>query len=62
MADLQNTSNSTTNITNKASLVTDLNASSVSQEQYTHARNAVRNSKEGDLGTMSTVLELLIIL
>jgi hypothetical protein len=52
MADLQNTSNSTTNVTGKAGLVTDLNSSVMSAEQYSHARNAVRNSKEGDLGTI----------
>jgi hypothetical protein len=50
--DLQNTSNVSTNVTGKAGLVTDLNSSLVSQEQYSHARNAVRNSKEGDLGTI----------
>jgi hypothetical protein len=49
---LQNTSNVTTNVTPKAGLVTDLNASSVGPEQYTYARNTVRNSKEGDLGTI----------
>lgn len=53
MADkLQNTSSVTTNGTGKAGLVTDLNDSLLSQEQYSHARNAVRNSKEGDLGTI----------
>lgn len=50
--DLKNTSDASTNVTGKAALVTDLNASHVSPEQYTHARNAVRNSKEGDLGTI----------
>lgn len=50
--DLQNTSSVSTNVTGKAGLVTDLNSSLVSQEQYSHARNAVRNSKEGDLGTI----------
>lgn len=38
--------------TNKAGLITDLNPSFVSKEQYTHARNATRNSKDGDLGTV----------
>lgn len=52
MADLQNTSNISTNMTGKAGLVTDLNPSLMSPEQYSHARNAVRNSKEGDLGTI----------
>lgn len=50
--DLKNTSDVSTNVTGKAALVTDLNATHVSNEQYTHARNAVRNSKEGDLGAI----------
>lgn len=49
---LQNTSSTTTNVTGKAGLVTDLTDSLVSNEQYTHARNAVRNSKNGDLGSI----------
>lgn len=53
MADLQNTSNASTNVFSGAALVTDLNSSHVSEQQYSHARNAVRNSKEGDLGTIS---------
>lgn len=53
MADnLQNTSDSTTNVTGKAGLVTDLNDSLIGQEQYSHARNLVHTSKEGDLGTL----------
>ena len=48
--------NSTTQIEtvapNRAALVTDLNSSYISKEQYSHARNAVRNSKDGDLGTI----------
>lgn len=53
MADkLNNTSDVSTNATGRAALITDLNSSIVSQEQYTHARNAVRNSKEGDLGAI----------
>lgn len=52
MADLQNTSSASTNMAGKAGLVTDLNPSFVSNEQYSHARNVVRNSKEGDLGTI----------
>lgn len=47
-----NTSKVDTNIVNKPALVTDLNSSYVSKEQYSHARNAVRNSKDGDLGTI----------
>lgn len=49
---LQNTSSVTTNSIRKAGLVTDLNDSLVNEEQYTHARNAVRNSKDGDLGAI----------
>ncbi len=52
MADLQNTSDISTNMTGKAGLVTDLNPSFLSPEQYSHARNAVRNSKDGDLGSI----------
>jgi hypothetical protein len=53
MADnLQNTSSVDTNITSKAALVTDLNSSYHSKEMYSHARNIVRNSKDGDLGTV----------
>lgn len=52
MADLKNTSNVTTNITSKPALVTDLNSSYIDKDQYSHARNAVRNSKDGDLGTI----------
>lgn len=53
MADKQqNTSKVDTNVSNKAALVTDLNSSYVSNEQYSYARNAVRNSKQGDLGTI----------
>lgn len=52
MADLQNTSNVDTNSTNKASLVTDLNSQYLGEQSYSYARNAVRNSKEGDLGAI----------
>lgn len=53
MADnLQNTSSQTVNSASKPSLVTDLNDSYVSDQQYSHARNAVRNSKDGDIGTI----------
>lgn len=45
-------SNISTNITGKPALVTDLNPTYVKEDQYTHARNAVRNSKEGDLGSI----------
>lgn len=48
----QNTSDASTNATGKAGLVTDLNDSLVTNEQYSHARNAVRNSKDGDLGSI----------
>jgi len=49
---LKNTSDASTNMTAKAGLTTDVNPSFVSPEQYSHARNAVRNSKEGDLGAI----------
>lgn len=53
MADkLQNTSTTDTTVTSKAGLVTDLNSSYIGKDQYSYARNAVRNSKEGDLGTI----------
>ena len=52
MADKQNTSKVDTNVSNRAALITDLNSSYISNEQYSHARNAVRNSKQGDLGTI----------
>lgn len=59
MAKATNTSDASTNVTGKAGLITDLNPTYVSQEQYTHARNAVRNSKEGDLGTISNEPSLI---
>lgn len=49
---LTNTSQVTTNVTSKAGMVTDLNSSYLGEDNYSHARNAVRNSKEGDLGTI----------
>lgn len=52
MSDLQNTSQITTNATTKAGMITDLNPSYIGEDSYSHARNAVRNSKEGDLGTI----------
>lgn len=53
MADqLQNTSTVETVVTSKPGLVTDLNSSYLGKESYTHARNVVRNSKDGDLGTI----------
>ena len=39
-------------VTSKPALVTDLNSSYVNKEQYTHARNAVRASRDGDLGSI----------
>lgn len=48
--------NSTTDIDTlaapKAALITDLNSSYIGKDQYSHARNAVRNSKDGDLGSI----------
>ena len=52
MSDFQNTSSVNTVATSKAGLVTDLNSSYLGKESYSHARNAVRNSKDGDLGTI----------
>lgn len=52
MANEQQTSTQDTVVSSKAGLSTDVNASYISKEQYTHARNAVRNSKDGDLGTI----------
>jgi hypothetical protein len=49
---LQNTSKVDINIISKPALVTDINSSFVSKEQYSFARNAIRNSKDGDLGTI----------
>jgi len=49
---LQNTTQVTTNVTSKAGLVSDMNSSYLNEESYSHARNAVRNSKDGDLGTI----------
>lgn len=54
MADkAQDTSTVDTSAPNKAGLITDLNTTYISKEQYSHARNAVRNTKDGDLGTIS---------
>lgn len=52
MEDLKNTSQTDTNVTSKAGLVTDLNSSYLGNENYSHARNALRSSKDGDLGTI----------
>lgn len=52
MAKAINTSTVSTNVTGKAGLMTDLNPTYVDDQQYSHARNAVRNSKDGDLGTI----------
>lgn len=51
MAD-QKTSTIDTVVSGKPGLVTDLNPSYISKESYSYARNATRNSKEGDLGTI----------
>lgn len=48
----QNTSKVDTNVTAKAALVTDLDPSYFSKEQYSYARNLIRNSKEGNIGTL----------
>lgn len=52
MANEQNTSTTDTLISSKPALITDANASYLNKESYSHARNVVRNSKDGDLGTM----------
>lgn len=49
----ENTSSVDTVVSTKPGLVTDLNSSYLGKESYSHARNAVRNSKDGDLGTIS---------
>ena len=41
-----------TNALNKPGLVTDLDSSYVNGESYSHARNIIRASKEGSLGTL----------
>ena len=48
----KNTSTADTIVTSKAGLVTDLNTSYIDKDQYGYARNVVRNSKEGDMGTL----------
>lgn len=54
MADkFQNTTQVDTNLTNKAALITDMNSQYLGEQMYSHARNAVRNTKQGDLGTIS---------
>ena len=62
MADnLQNTSKIDTNVISKSALVTDLNASYINTEQYNYARNATRNSSDGDIGSieMSQVMNFV---
>lgn len=53
MANEQNTSNTDTNILSKAAMVTDLNASYVDEKMYSYARNTAKNTRDGDLGTIS---------
>ncbi len=48
----QKTSTIDTIVSGRPALTTDLNPSYISKEAYSYARNAVRNSKEGDLGTI----------
>lgn len=48
----QNTTTVDVAAAGKAGLVTDLNPSVIGKDQYSHARNLVRNSKEGDIGTL----------
>jgi hypothetical protein len=47
------TSNIDTLSSSKAALITDLDPSYMGKDQYSHARNAVRNTKDGGLGTIS---------
>ena len=47
----QNTTNIDTDIFVKG-MTTDPNASLVGKDQWTHARNAINNSKDGDIGTL----------
>jgi hypothetical protein len=66
MADkFSQTSDQSTISTSKAALITDLNSSFVGDDKYSYARNAVRNTKEGDLGTIgnepSNQLFLLVV-
>lgn len=49
----QNTTTFDTVVSNKPSMVTDLNPSYISKEQYSYARNVVYNTTMGDLGTLS---------
>jgi hypothetical protein len=49
---IQNTSQVDTNASNKPALVTDLNDTFVSNEQYSHGRNLIKSTKDGDLGTL----------
>tara|TARA_Y100000592_G_scaffold20780_1_gene31909 strand:+ start:14889 stop:22772 length:7884 start_codon:yes stop_codon:yes gene_type:complete len=48
---LQNTSSTDTKIPIKG-MTKDLNTSLVGKENWTHARNAINNSKDGDVGTL----------
>lgn len=48
----ENTSTIDTVSTTKPALITDLNPTYLGKESYSYARNMVRNSKEGDLGTI----------
>ncbi len=53
MADkTQNTTDIGTVVTAKSALVTDLNTSYINEQMYSYARNVVRNSKDGDIGTI----------
>lgn len=52
MAKDQNTTDIDVIQGSKPGLVTQINSSYLGKDQYTHARNLVRNSREGDLGTL----------
>lgn len=49
---IQNTSTVDTKVSSKPALVTDINDSYFNGEQYSHGRNLIRSSKDGDLGTL----------
>lgn len=51
--------NKDTKITSKPALVTDLNPSYIQENQYSHARNIIRSSRDGDLGSLSNEPSLI---
>jgi hypothetical protein len=55
----QNTTDIDTLVSVKPALVTDINSTHVAKDQYSYARNATRNSKDGDLGTLGNEPSLI---